>query len=83
MLRFLTAAQALEIDVKLMSEHGAYATEQLMELAGLSCAQVIESVYNKDTYPKPLICCGLDSNCSLQSKKRQTHTHTHAHPYST
>ena len=29
-----------------------------MELAGLACAQALATVYNKDKYPRVLVCCG-------------------------
>ena len=29
-----------------------------MELAGLACAQTLAKVYNKDKYPRVLVCCG-------------------------
>jgi len=29
-----------------------------MELAGLACAQVLAKVYDKNTYPRVLVCCG-------------------------
>ena len=31
---------------------------QLMELAGLACAQTLATVYGKDKYPRVLVCCG-------------------------
>ena len=31
---------------------------QLMELAGLACAQTLATVYDKDRYPRVLVCCG-------------------------
>lgn len=29
-----------------------------MELAGLACAQTLATVYEKDKYPRVLVCCG-------------------------
>ena len=29
-----------------------------MELAGLACAQTLATVYNKERYPRVLVCCG-------------------------
>ncbi|KAI6007808.1 YjeF N-terminal domain-containing protein, partial [Pisolithus marmoratus] len=43
---------------KLMSQAGAFSLDQLMELAGLSCAQALMKVYTQDTYPNVLACCG-------------------------
>ena len=33
-------------------------TLQLMELAGLACAQTLATVYKNDKYPRVLVCCG-------------------------
>lgn len=41
-----------------MSEHGGYTLEQLMELAGLSCAQTVQRLYPPHTHPKVLIAAG-------------------------
>jgi len=41
-----------------MSKAGAFSLEQLMELAGLACAQTLAQVYSKDTHPCVLVCCG-------------------------
>lgn len=29
-----------------------------MELAGLACAQTLAAVYDKERYPRVLVCCG-------------------------
>ena len=39
-----------------MSDIGSF--QQLMELAGLACAMTLAKVYNKDKYPRVLVCCG-------------------------
>ncbi|KAF9053064.1 YjeF N-terminal domain-containing protein [Panaeolus papilionaceus] len=57
-LRFLTSKLAQQIDEELMSVAGAYSIDQLMELAGLACAQTLSEVYHKETYPRVLVCCG-------------------------
>lgn len=31
---------------------------QLMELAGLACAQTLAKVYDKEKYRRVLVCCG-------------------------
>ncbi|KAK2463776.1 hypothetical protein APHAL10511_004214 [Amanita phalloides] len=46
------------IDEELMNAAGAFSLDQLMELAGLSCAQALAKVYNKERYPRVLVCCG-------------------------
>ncbi|TCD70548.1 hypothetical protein EIP91_002894 [Steccherinum ochraceum] len=57
-LRYLTAKIAQQIDEELMSTTGAFTLEQLMELAGLACAQTLATVYTKETHPRVLVCCG-------------------------
>ncbi|KAH7905449.1 YjeF N-terminal domain-like protein [Hygrophoropsis aurantiaca] len=57
-IRYLTAKLAQQIDEELMSSAGAYSLDQLMELAGLACAQALATVYNKDQYSRVLVCCG-------------------------
>ena len=41
-----------------MGAAGAFTLDQLMELAGLACAQTLAQVYSKDTHPCVLVCCG-------------------------
>ncbi|KAI0365718.1 YjeF N-terminal domain-like protein [Pilatotrama ljubarskyi] len=41
-----------------MSAAGAFSLDQLMELAGLACAQALATVYNREKYPRVLVCCG-------------------------
>jgi len=57
-LRYLTAKLAQQIDEELMSAAGAFSIDQLMELAGLACAQTLATVYGKERYPRVLVCCG-------------------------
>jgi len=57
-LRYLTAKVAQQIDEELMSAAGAFSIDQLMELAGLACAQTVAKAYNKNEYPRVLVCCG-------------------------
>lgn len=63
---FLNAADAAALDVELMTEPG-FSLEQLMELAGLSCAeaifQVVEEKRSQDNAkPKILLVCGPGNN---------------------
>lgn len=44
-MRFLTSAVAQQIDRDLMSPSGGFSVEQLMELAGLSCAEAVYKTY--------------------------------------
>ncbi|KAI6098889.1 YjeF N-terminal domain-like protein [Pisolithus croceorrhizus] len=57
-VRYLTARMAREIDEELMSQVGAFSLDQLMELAGLSCAQALANVYSRETHRNVLVCCG-------------------------
>ncbi|KAL4071469.1 YjeF N-terminal domain-containing protein [Scleroderma yunnanense] len=57
-IRYLTARLAHQIDEELMSSAGAFSLDQLMELAGLSCAQALAKVYKRDTHKNVLVCCG-------------------------
>ncbi|KAF8969867.1 YjeF N-terminal domain-like protein [Flammula alnicola] len=58
-MRYLTAKIAQQIDEELMNlKAGAFSLDQLMELAGLACAQTLATVYRKDVYPRVLVCCG-------------------------
>jgi len=57
-LRYLSARLAQQIDDELMSAAGAFSLDQLMELAGLACAQTLAKVYGTDKYNRVLVCCG-------------------------
>ncbi|KAJ7160072.1 YjeF N-terminal domain-containing protein [Mycena filopes] len=57
-LRYLSARLAQQIDDELMSAAGAFSLDQLMELAGLACAQTVAKVYSAEKYPRVLVCCG-------------------------
>ena len=41
---------------------GGFSIDQLMELAGLSCAQAIHHVYPPATHCRPLVCVGPGNN---------------------
>ncbi|KAI0087710.1 YjeF N-terminal domain-like protein [Irpex rosettiformis] len=57
-IRYLTARIAQNIDQELMGTTGAFSLDQLMELAGLACAQTLATVYKRETHPRVLVCCG-------------------------
>jgi len=57
-VRYLTAKLAQQIDEELMNAAGAFSLDQLMELAGLACAQTLAKVYDTKKYPRVLVCCG-------------------------
>jgi len=57
-IRYISARIAQQIDEELMSTAGAFSLDQLMELAGLSCAQALAKSYDREKYPRVLVCCG-------------------------
>ncbi|KAF8895644.1 YjeF N-terminal domain-containing protein [Infundibulicybe gibba] len=59
-VRYLSARVAQQIDEDLMNAVGAFSLDQLMELAGLACAQTLATVYNKNEYPRVLVCWGQE-----------------------
>uniref|UniRef100_A0A914WFZ0 NAD(P)H-hydrate epimerase n=1 Tax=Plectus sambesii TaxID=2011161 RepID=A0A914WFZ0_9BILA len=63
-VKLLGQEEAIEIDKELFSEY-QFSVDQLMELAGLSCAQVIERVYPVEQLPNKgavLVVCGPGNN---------------------
>ena len=57
-MRFLTSAVAQQLDKDLMSPEGGFCVEQLMELAGLSCAEAVFRSYPPHNYRRVLVACG-------------------------
>ncbi|KAH9818102.1 YjeF N-terminal domain-containing protein [Melampsora americana] len=57
-ITYLDQLSAQSLDIDLMSPEYGYTIDQLMELAGLACAQALHSVYPKSTHPNILVCCG-------------------------
>lgn len=57
-LRYITSDVASQIDEALMSPEGAFSIDQLMELAGLACAQTVYASYPPDKYPHVLVAAG-------------------------
>ncbi|CAO1628011.1 unnamed protein product [Parajaminaea phylloscopi] len=58
-LRYISAQEAAEIDQHLMSPQGSgYLLPQLMELAGLACAQALYRSYPPDVFPELLVAAG-------------------------
>ncbi|KAK3272930.1 pyridoxine/pyridoxamine 5'-phosphate oxidase [Cymbomonas tetramitiformis] len=53
--------EAINVDVELMGPLG-FSVDQLMELAGLSCACSVAEVYPRDTHPRVLILAGPGNN---------------------
>ncbi|KAJ3186980.1 hypothetical protein HDU85_007018 [Gaertneriomyces sp. JEL0708] len=60
--KFIGQTLAQQIDAELMGPEGGFSVDQLMELAGFSCAQAIAKVYSGDRYPRVLICVGPGNN---------------------
>lgn len=63
MVKYLGQEEAQNIDIELFNEY-KYSVDQLMELAGLSCASAIAKCYSKEMMAnrKILICCGPGNN---------------------
>uniref|UniRef100_A0A6B2ECC0 NAD(P)H-hydrate epimerase n=1 Tax=Phlebotomus kandelakii TaxID=1109342 RepID=A0A6B2ECC0_9DIPT len=61
-MKLLTQKEATDIDLKLFNDY-KFSVDQLMELAGLSCAHSISKCYNDSVLtPKVLVCCGPGNN---------------------
>ncbi|KNZ54882.1 NAD(P)H-hydrate epimerase [Puccinia sorghi] len=58
MTSYLTRKEAQEIDALLMGPQYGYTLVQLMELAGLACAQALHKAFPPGTHPRVLVCCG-------------------------
>lgn len=61
MVKYLNQKEAINVDVDLFNEY-KYSVDQLMELAGLSCATAIDRCYSSNSRKKVLICCGPGNN---------------------
>jgi NAD(P)H-hydrate epimerase len=61
-IRCISPEQAAAIDVDLMSPEVGFRLEQLMELAGLSCAAAVSRVYPRDKYSRVLVVAGPGNN---------------------
>lgn len=63
MVKYLGQQEAINIDQELFNEY-KYSVDQLMELAGLSCATAIAKVYTPEqlTNKSVLVCCGPGNN---------------------
>ena len=64
-LTFLNQTDAQNVDIDLFNEY-RFSVDQLMELAGLSCASAIAKVYSHKSFTKSsgaiLVCCGPGNN---------------------
>lgn len=61
MVKFLNQQEAINIDLELFNEY-KYSVDQLMELAGLSCASAIYQCYKSLLRKNVLLCCGPGNN---------------------
>ncbi|KAJ8877045.1 hypothetical protein PR048_021497 [Dryococelus australis] len=61
MLKFLSQEEAIKIDQELFNEY-KFSVDQLMELAGLSCAAAITKCYPPEKNKSVLVCCGPGNN---------------------
>ncbi|KAJ8982456.1 hypothetical protein NQ317_000414 [Molorchus minor] len=63
MVKYLGQEEAINIDQELFNEY-QYSVDQLMELAGLSCATAIAKLYSKESFSGKyiLVCCGPGNN---------------------
>eukprot|EP00928_Gymnodinium_smaydae_P096055 TRINITY_DN8397_c0_g2_i2.p1 TRINITY_DN8397_c0_g2~~TRINITY_DN8397_c0_g2_i2.p1 ORF type:complete len:247 (-),score=43.22 TRINITY_DN8397_c0_g2_i2:160-900(-) len=59
---FLNQERAIQVDVDLMSPEGGWSIDQLMELAGLSCASAVAKEYPVESHPRVLIIAGPGNN---------------------
>lgn len=57
-LRYIDADTAKKIDEALMGPDCAFSIDQLMELAGLACAQTVFACYPPDAFPTILVAAG-------------------------
>ncbi|KAI8146656.1 YjeF-related protein [Fennellomyces sp. T-0311] len=60
--KLLSQKVAQAIDEELMSAAGGFSVDQLMELAGLSVAQAVQKSFDKNQFPKVLVCVGPGNN---------------------
>ncbi|KAF5278614.1 hypothetical protein FQA39_LY00656 [Lamprigera yunnana] len=63
LVKYLTQQEAINIDLELFNEY-KYSVDQLMELAGLSCATAVAKCYSKEAISNKivLVCCGPGNN---------------------
>nr|B3N0Q8.1 RecName: Full=NAD(P)H-hydrate epimerase; AltName: Full=NAD(P)HX epimerase [Drosophila ananassae] len=61
MVKYLSQSEAINVDQELFNDY-KFSVDQLMELAGLSCAHAISKCFPTDKYGRVLICCGPGNN---------------------
>lgn len=60
-MKFLNQTEAINVDLELFNEY-KFSIDQLMELAGLSCAHAITKCFEASKYKRVLVCCGPGNN---------------------
>lgn len=60
-IRHLNQQEATNVDLELFNEY-QFSVDQLMELAGLSCAHAVAHCYSPESEKSVLICCGPGNN---------------------
>lgn len=60
-MKFLNQTEAINVDLELFNEY-KFSVDQLMELAGLSCAHAIAKCFELPKYKRILVCCGPGNN---------------------
>lgn len=61
MVKYLGQQEAIDVDQELFNEY-RFSVDQLMELAGLSCATAIAKCFPDKVGQKVLVCCGVGNN---------------------
>ncbi|XP_017114303.1 NAD(P)H-hydrate epimerase [Drosophila elegans] len=60
-LKYLNQKEAIDVDQELFTEY-KFSVDQLMELAGLSCAHAVAKCFAAEKHPRILVCCGPGNN---------------------
>nr|B3NW64.2 RecName: Full=NAD(P)H-hydrate epimerase; AltName: Full=NAD(P)HX epimerase [Drosophila erecta] len=60
-LKYLNQKEAIDVDQELFTEY-KFSVDQLMELAGLSCAHAVAKCFPAEKHPRILVCCGPGNN---------------------
>jgi len=61
MVKYLDQQEAINVDLELFNEY-KFSVDQLMELAGLSCATAVFECYKSKPRKNVLVCCGPGNN---------------------
>ncbi|XP_017030289.1 NAD(P)H-hydrate epimerase [Drosophila kikkawai] len=61
MVKYLTQSEAINVDQELFTSY-RFSVDQLMELAGLSCAHAVAKCFPPESHSRVLVCCGPGNN---------------------